>query len=116
MKDRFDRIFAKANTDGVKVNVKLIGERPCAKDLDQNKQKKLKQTAAKVIEEITNTPVKYSSGSTDCNIPHSLGIPAIAVGVYLGKGSHTREEYIIRSSLPTGLEIGINVVTKVAEI
>ena len=116
MKDRFDRIFAKANTDGVKVNVKLIGERPCAKDLDQNKQNELKQTAAKVIEEITNTPVKYSSGSTDCNIPHSLGIPAIAVGVYLGKGSHTREEYIIKSSLPTGLEIGINVVTKVAEI
>ena len=32
-----------------------------------------------------------SSGSTDCNIPYSLGIPGCCFGGYIGKGEHTKE-------------------------
>lgn len=32
------------------------------------------------------------SSSTDCNIPLSLGIPALCIGVYMGAGWHTRNE------------------------
>ena len=51
------------------------------------------------------------SGSTDCNIPMSMGIPALAVGVFDGDGEHTREEYIVRSSLPKGLAIALELIS-----
>ena len=45
----------------------------------------------------------FKSGSTDCNIPLSLGIPAICVGCCRGTGAHTREEYVEIDSLQEGL-------------
>lgn len=45
------------------------------------------------------------SGSTDCNIPLSLGIPSICVGCYRGKGVHTREEYVEIDSLAQGYKV-----------
>ena len=50
------------------------------------------------------------SGSTDCNIPLSMDIPAICPGVVSGGGAHTREEYILRSSLLPGLKVGIALI------
>jgi di/tripeptidase len=49
------------------------------------------------------------SASTDCNIPLSMGIPAICMGVFFGGGSHTREEWIEKKSLPKGLEAALRV-------
>ena len=107
MKAEFEKIFTEANADDVTVNFTKIGDRPCAGDVDQKEMDALKKVAADVILEITGSPLTYKASSTDCNIPLSLGIPAISVGVYLGFKGHTREEYIIKSSLITGLEIGI---------
>lgn len=50
------------------------------------------------------------SGSTDCNIPLSQGVPAVCFGVYLGEGAHTRGEHISISSLDVGMEIFAQVV------
>jgi di/tripeptidase len=55
---------------------------------------------------IEKEPV-FRSSSTDCNIPLSLGIPSICVGVYDGGGQHTREEWVRKQSLIPGLEIAI---------
>ena len=41
-------------------------------------------------------------GSTDCNIPLSLGIPAICFGVCRGAGAHTRAEKLEVASLYDG--------------
>ena len=54
----------------------------------------------------------FKSGSTDCNVPLSLGIPAICISAYRGGGAHTREEWVYKSSLPEGLEIAIRVIEK----
>ena len=54
--------------------------------------------------------LKFGSGSTDCNIPLSLGIPAVCVGCYLGGGAHTREEYVQIQSLPAGLEFALDLI------
>ena len=35
------------------------------------------------------------------------------MGVYVGGGAHTREEWIEKASLPLGLEVGIKAVIKV---
>jgi di/tripeptidase len=60
-----------------------------------------------VIADVIGMPVTTKSASTDCNIPLSLGIPALCMGVYFGGGSHTREEWIRKDSLAFGLEAAI---------
>ena len=50
------------------------------------------------------------SGSTDCNWPLSLGVPAICFGGYLGGGAHTREEWLEIDSLLPGLKVAFELV------
>ena len=50
-------------------------------------------------------PCHANSGSTDCNIPMSLGVPAVCVGTHLGGGAHTREERVQKDSVLPGLLI-----------
>ena len=50
------------------------------------------------------------SGSTDCNIPLSMGIPAICPGCVMGAGAHTREEYVEIDSLLPGLKVAAELI------
>ena len=54
--------------------------------------------------------VTFTSGSTDCNIPLSMGIPAVCVGCYNGAGAHTREEYVEIDSLLPGLKLAFDLI------
>lgn len=107
MKARFERIFDEAKSEKVKINVRLIGERPCAGKVDEAEMENLKKIASRALLEVTGEELKFTSSSTDCNIPLSLGIPAICIGVYNGYGAHTREESVEKSSLIKGFEIGL---------
>jgi acetylornithine deacetylase/succinyl-diaminopimelate desuccinylase-like protein len=115
MKEKFHEIFEKAKTDEVKVNVTPVGERPCARGVSEDDLKALIADCAAVIEEVDGRAPIYASGSTDCNIPLSLGIPAVCIGVYYGGGSHTREEWVEKKSMVPGLEIAIKVAAKLNE-
>ncbi len=106
MKEAFEAIFKNSQGDGVEILTKLIGERPCSV-VDEKPQNELLKKCSETIEKIICEDVIFNSSSTDCNIPLSLGIPAVAVGVYNGGGAHTREEWVELSSLRKGLEIGI---------
>ena len=105
MSQEFNRIFDKA-TQTAGVAVKMVGERPCA-DVDILKMDDLKSKVVPVIEEILGKKVKLTSGSTDCNIPVSLGIPAICIGTDIHEKTHTRQEWVDKESLKTGLEIAL---------
>lgn len=59
------------------------------------------------VEEVLGVEATEHKSSTDCNIPLSIGIPAIACGVYEGGGTHTREEWVLKSSLEPGFALGI---------
>ena len=107
MQEKFADIFTSAKSDGIKVNVKLIGERPCERDVKAEDMQELRRILDSIVMEATGEKVNYYSSSTDCNIPLSLGIPSICVGVYVGGGAHTREEWIDKANMPTGLELGI---------
>ncbi len=108
MRCRFEEIFREANTEDVKLSVKIVGERPCASSsLDMSAQSKLVDRCERVIARKAGKPVVKNSASTDCNIPMSMGIPAVAVGVYYGSGAHTRAEKVEKASLPIGLELAI---------
>ena len=53
---------------------------------------------------------RFSVGSTDCNIPLSMGIPAICPGCVMGAGAHTREEYVEIDSLLPGLKVAAELI------
>lgn len=107
MEQQFDRIFREAQAEDVKVIVNRVGNRPCCGDVDLNEVKKLEMICTEAIDEVAGKKAVFGMSSTDCNIPLSLGIPAICVGVYTGEGAHTREEWVDKTSLPTGLELAI---------
>ena len=111
MKARFEEIFANASArEGVDLSVKMIGERPCMGEVDLDAIDELTKHYCTAVMDVMGTDVKCGSSSTDCNIPLSLGIPALCVGVITGAGSHTREEWIEKNSLITGSEVGIQYV------
>jgi len=114
MRQKFEAIFAGARTEKIQVLVEKIGDRPC-QDIDLDKIEALKAIIAPVIEEVIGKPVRYTVSSTDCNIPLSMGIPALCMGVYRGGGSHTREEWVEKDSLVTGLEVAIRVMLALEE-
>ena len=112
MKDKFFRIFDEVRSLGVEVNVTVVGERPSAKGVDENEIKRMCETVSPILSDVSGKEVTYGSGSTDCNIPLSLGVPAICFGVYIGGGAHTRSEWIRKDSLVPGLEIAVRTTMK----
>ncbi len=87
---------------GLTVEIKKIGDRPCGGDVDPAAAKALADRAVGAIRRQLGEEPLFRSGSTDCNIPLSLGIPAIAIGGCIGDGVHTREEALELRSLEPG--------------
>lgn len=114
MQEKFLDIFDRAQVEGVEVSVREIGQRPCMADMDTGEIEVMYETCRQIVEEVTKQKVRRIASSTDCNIPLSLGIPSICVGVCDGGGRHTREEWLVKDSLPKGLEIGIKVILALA--
>ena len=77
--------------------------------VDEKKLDELVNICAPIITEVSGYETSLRSASTDCNIPLSLGIPALCIGVYVGGGSHTREEWVEKKSLVPGVEVAIKV-------
>ena len=115
MQEKFQKIFRDAQSDEAKIHVTMVGDRPCARGVNEEDLQALIATCAGVIEEVDGNAPRFASSSTDCNIPLSLGIPAVCFGVYYGGGMHTREEWIEKKSMVPGLEIAIKVAGKLNE-
>lgn len=107
MQEQLDRVLSSFQAKGYQAEAECIGQRPCGKDVDEAALSRLIERVARISLQVTGGEVRYDSGSTDCNIPLSQGIPAVAFGCYQTTGAHTREESLDLSSLPQGLEIGM---------
>ena len=114
MQTRFEEIFEAARTKSVEIRVDQVGDRPCG-NVEDSEMRLLKNIAVPIIEEVIGKPVLYESSSTDCNIPLSLGVPALCIGVSDYEGMHTREEWVDKDSLASGLEIAIRLAKAFAE-
>ena len=112
MKNKFEEIFDYMHSLGGDISVELVGERPCMKDVDTAKMRELTDFCIAVQKKHTGMEVIESSSSTDCNIPHSMGIPAVCVGTFMGGGTHTRQEWIEKKCMPVGFEITREIVEK----
>jgi acetylornithine deacetylase/succinyl-diaminopimelate desuccinylase-like protein len=107
----FEETVAKAQEDPeAKITVDVIGIRPCGKEVDETVFNEMVQNVRTVCEKHTGIPCALRSGSTDANIPMSLGIPSVCVGNYMGGGIHTREEYLEIASVPVGLKITAEII------
>ncbi|MBR5309318.1 MAG: M20/M25/M40 family metallo-hydrolase [Clostridia bacterium] len=115
MQKKFFDIFDGARKDDVKIEVSLIGERPCAGEVDEKLLCELTEKCQTVMREF-RSDVSLKSASTDCNIPMSVGVPAVTIGVYTGDGEHTREEFIIKESIKEGIEIALKTAHSILEI
>jgi len=110
MRDKFNEIIEKRRAAGLDIEVEVLGIRPCAKGVDEEKLNALAERCKDICEKVAETHCTYRSSSTDSNIPMSLGIPSVTLGGYIGGKAHTREEWLELSSVPVGYEIVKNTI------
>lgn len=112
----FEKILKKAEIQAqgeAYVEKRQIGLRPSQKIFTEEakkRQNKLIEQIIYITEDVIGQSPRLISGSTDCNIPLSEGIPAVCIGTCLGEGEHTRQEYIEISSLEKGLVLALEIV------
>ena len=106
MKTMFESVVQAYRNMGIEVEVELVGDRPCKGEVDPVKHQQLLELAYDSIRRVTGKEpiLNVNGGSTDCNIPLSVGIPAICMGIVCYSGAHTRQEILQLSSLPAGSE------------
>ncbi len=102
MRRKFEAIVEQYRADGLEVEVRVLGNRPCTGEIDRERQQALTEEVTALISRYSGEEPVVSASSTDCNVPLSMGINAICFGVCLGGGAHTREEWIDEASLPVG--------------
>ncbi len=84
------RILDAAGGNGIDVTVEQVGDRP-AGSIPRNHP--LVEVCAAAIERVGLHP-EPTAGSTDANIPLSLGVPALALGITRGSGIHSAGEWV----------------------
>lgn len=97
-----------ASDEEISISYKIIGERPCMKDVNEQALLQLCTKAKAAIQSEYNGPLTITSGSTDCNWFLNKGIPSICFGLCMGEGMHTLEEKIETLSLKAGFIIAYN--------
>lgn len=97
-------------TKGISVTVTKVGDRPCSAEVNADSMEAMRARASAISQRHYGKTIVFGQGSTDCNIPLSLGVPAICVGTYDGAGSHTREEYVVIDSLLPGHKMALELI------
>jgi acetylornithine deacetylase/succinyl-diaminopimelate desuccinylase-like protein len=112
VKKAFEEIFEEARGDDVGVSVKQVGDRPCAGDADREEIARMADLYCRLSQEMTGAAAVRQSASTDCNIPLSLGIPAVCVGAMTSGGAHTTGEWLKKESLIDGTRLFIRFLSE----
>lgn len=110
MEEKFNAVVKSYREKGIDVHVTVVGERPCSAQVDELVQGEMAERVIAAISRYFGWEPKASKASTDCNIPLSMGIPAVCTGCILGQGAHTREEYVEIDSLLPGLKVAFELI------
>ena len=114
MEKKFAEIFSSAEDGECRLEIKKVGDRPCG-NTSKEALEHLKDVCRRNIERVVGCEVSFTSSSTDCNIPLSLGIPAVCMGVIISQGSHRYEEWVDKVSMVKGLEVAISVMLELTK-
>ena len=107
MQAEFECIVEQFRASGVQIEAEVVGDRPCGRNVDNSA---LARRAAEAVKTHYGRLPQFGSGSTDANVPLSMGIPAICPGCVMGAGAHTREEYVEIDSLLPGLKVAADLI------
>lgn len=107
MESQLTRVLKKSQYPDAHMERKLLGVRPCRSGEDTEELRRFAEDNRAVLARYSPCPVHFSAGSTDANLPLSLGIPAVTFGTVLGGGAHTRAEWIVKDSLEAGQRAAI---------
>lgn len=106
------RVVEGTNSAGVACEIEPIGERP-AGEIPANHP--LISLAQRCLRDL-GIKAHPGIGSTDANVPISLGYPAICIGLTSGGGAHTQDEFIRTGPLAHGLEQVYQIVTQTWDV
>ncbi|GEM45744.1 M20/M25/M40 family metallo-hydrolase [Deinococcus cellulosilyticus] len=95
-----DVIRNAAREVGASVDLERVGNRP-AGDLQNHDLVRLIKSAGSRLD----LDFRQVASSTDANAAVTYGIPAVAMGVYLGGNAHRQDEWVQPSSMKTGLAL-----------
>jgi tripeptide aminopeptidase len=110
MESKVRRIISDlSGEDGVDVAVNVIGDRPGG--MIPSTHPLVAAIMASYREVGVASALK--AGSTDANIPLSLGIPAASMGVSIGGKTHTLQEYLDPKSLAVGADALIRMLVSI---
>jgi tripeptide aminopeptidase len=104
-----ERLVQEAQKPGVKVEAEIIGKRPFGELPPWHPLVVLAQDCLRA----TGIEPHLNTGSTDANLPLSLGLPSITIGLTSGGRAHTIHEFINIPPLEKGLEQLVGLVGKV---
>jgi tripeptide aminopeptidase len=85
----------------VQITSRIVGQRPAAA-LEITHP--LCEGIGAIRKQLRLRPAIFSAASTDANLPLSLGIPALCLGITRGGLAHTVKEYIDIAPIPQGLK------------
>jgi acetylornithine deacetylase/succinyl-diaminopimelate desuccinylase-like protein len=99
--DALERLLAKVSArDDVQVTMTEIGRRPPG---EISSEQRPVNWAVDALHGVGCQQVSLIAGSTDANLPLSLGLPAICVGLANSGNTHRLDEYVDPTHLPEGL-------------
>jgi len=97
--DQIGTIAAREAGHGLQTDIEVLGERPAGLCPRSNW---LVTLAGDVLTQVGMDPI-YDASSTDANVPISLGIPAVCIGITHGGLGHTTGEFIETLPIEMGL-------------
>lgn len=116
MEAQMRQIIESSASEDAQLEAQLLGLRPCGRGVDPKRQEALERLCAQALYTSTGIQPAKTVGSTDCNIPLSMGIPSACFGVYIGEGEHTREEWIDMRSICPGMWAALRVMLSFFEV
>lgn len=111
-------IIDDARTEGVSITSRIVGERPCMGQVNNDKEQFLLDKVVSALDNSWWTDAGYRfdktfvPGSTDCNITLSRGIPSVCIGLAYSEGHHTLSEFTRLDSLIPGMKTLVKLVSE----
>ncbi len=106
-----EQTVSTAQKPGVSIDLKLIGQRPTGEIPAEHWLVMLAQECLQDVGVESHLII----GSTDANLPLSLGLPAVTIGLTTGGRSHTVHEYLNIAPLEKGVEQLVRLVSRAWE-
>ncbi len=97
---KMEKIITDFKAEGLLVETEMVGDRPAGGLIPSSS---IVQTCRKIYQALGIEPT-HVAFSTDANIPLSLGLPAVCLGITRGGNAHRIDEWIEVEPVATGLK------------